>query len=166
MGKSIKKSKQSAQRKNIALNQVILGEEDTLFGRVVKKLGNSQFLIQTTDTEDRGIEVTAAILSKSMVRIEVGDVILVGRNESSKGITYEILGMIDKKTAVQLKEAKRLHPSLFSEQDDINDDLFDRNEDDKEGEESGKPKIDKGNKPVKKEKNLLNPEEEVDVEAI
>jgi translation initiation factor IF-1 len=165
MGKSMKKSKQGAQRKNEQLNQVVLKEEDVLFGRTNKKLGNGQFRILTTDDDGRGIEVNAVILGKSVVRIDVGDVVVVGKNESSSRVTYEILGALDKKTTQQLREGKRFHPSLFSETDELGDELFDRSEDVKPEEESGKPKMEKGNKPVKKDKALLE-NDEVDVDAI
>lgn len=168
MGKSMKKSKQGAQRKNEQLNQVVLKEEDVLFGRANKKLGNGQFRILTTDGDGRGIEVNAAILGKSVVRIDLGDVVVVGKNESAGKVTYEILGALDKKTTQQLREAKRFHPSLFAEAEGEGDDLFDRTEDAKSEEDAAaaaKSKLEKGNKPVKKDKALLA-DGEVDVDAI
>lgn len=165
MGKSMKKSKQGAQRKNEQLNQTILKEEDVLFGRTIKKLGNGQFRILTTDDDNRGIEVNATILGKSVVRIDIGDVVVVGRNESSGRVTHEILGAVDKKTTQQLRQAKRFHPSLFSDVDELGDDLFDRSEEVTPEQESAKPKMEKGNKPVKKDKALLD-NDDVDVDAI
>lgn len=166
MGKSMKKSKQGAQRKNEQLNQVVLKEEDVLFGRTNKKLGNGQFRILTTDGDGRGIEVNAVILGKSVVRIDLGDVVVVGKNESAGKMTYEILGALDKKTTQQLREAKRFHPSLFSDVDELGDDLFDRSEEAApEDAATAKPKMEKGNKPVKKDKALLA-DGEVDVDAI
>lgn len=161
----MKKSKQSAQRKNATLNQVVLKEEDVLFGRAIKKLGNGQFRILTADADNHGIEVNATVLGKSIVRIEVGEVVVVGRNESSGRVTYEILGAIDKKTTQQLREADRLHPSFFSDSDELGDDLFDRTDDvPKDEEGAAKPK-DKANKPIKKDKALLE-NDEVNVDAI
>lgn len=165
MGKSMKKSKQSAQRKNADLNHVVLKDTDALFGRAIKKLGNGYFRILTTDMENRGTEVNAVIQGKSVVRIELGDVVIVGRNESAGRVTYEILGAVDKKTTQQLREAKRFHPSLFSDAQGEGDDLFDRSEDAAAEEESAKPKAEKANKPVKKDKALLD-DGEVDVDAI
>jgi hypothetical protein len=168
MGKSMKKSKQSAQRKNTALNQVVLKEEDVLFGRAVKKLGNGMFSILTTDSDNHSIEVKAAIASKSVVRIMEGDIIIVGCNESAKHTTYEILGSVDKKTTQKLREANRLHKSFFTETDQLDDDLFDRSEDAVEEEDGSKPKMEKGNKPVKKEKMLAEggDDDEVDIDGI
>ena len=165
MGKNMKKSKQSAQRKNADLNHLVLKDTEALFGRALKKLGNGHFRILTTDGENRATEVSAVIQGKSIVRIELGDVIIVGRNESAGRVTYEILGALDKKTTQQLREAKRFHPSLFSDADEMGDDLFDRTEDAKEEDDSAKPKMEKGNKPVKKDKALLA-DDEVDVDAI
>jgi hypothetical protein len=165
MGKSMKKSKQSAQRKNTELNHVVLKDTEALFGRAVKKLGNGHFRILTTDSENHSTEVNAVVQGKSVVRIEIGDVIIVGRNESAGKVTYEILGALDKKTTQQLREAKRFHSSLFSEADTDGDELFDRSADAGEEEESAKPKMEKGNKPVKKDKALLA-DGEVDVDAI
>jgi translation initiation factor IF-1 len=165
MGKSMKKSKQSAQRKNATLNTVVLKEEDVLFGRAIKKLGNGQFRILTTDAENRGIEVVATILGKSTVRTELGDVVVVGVNESSSKKTYEILGPVSKKTTQELREANRLHSSFFADAGEDGDELFDRSADAGDEEESGKLKMDKSNKTVKKDRVLL-PEGEVDVDAI
>ena len=165
MGKSMKKSKQGAQRKNAELNQVVLKDTEALFGRTVKKLGNGHYRILTTDDDNRSIEVTAAIVSKSLVRPEIGDVVVVGKNESAGRVTYEILGSVDKKTTQQLREAKRFHPSLFSDVDSDGDDLFDRSGDAPAPEDAAKTKVEKGNKPVKKDKALLE-EDEVDVDAI
>jgi len=165
MSKSAKKSKQSAQRKNTQLNQVLLKDTEALFGRALKKLGNGHFRILTTDGDGHPTEVTAVIAGKSVVRIDIGDVIIVGCNESSSKQTYEILGSVDKKTAQQLRECNRFHPSLFSEGDGEGDDLFDRSEDATPEEGDAKGKVDKGNKPVKKDKALLD-DGEVDVDAI
>jgi len=164
MGKSMKKSKQAAQRKNAALNQIVLKEEDVIFGRAIKKLGNGHFRILTTDTDGHGTEVTAVITGKGVVRIEIGDVIVIGRNESAGRVSYEILGSVDKKTTQQLREAKRFHPCLFSETEGEGDDLFDRSAD-AVSEEEESSKVAKANKPIKKDKALLD-DGEVDVDAI
>ena len=164
MGKSMKKSKQSALRKNVQLNQIVLKEEDTIFGRAIKKLGNGHFRILTTDSDGRSTEVNAVIAGKSVIRIEVGDVIIVGKNDSAGKQSYEIIGSLDKKTTQQLREHNRFHPSLFSDADGEKDELFDRSEDMAEGG-AGKAKMDKGSKPVKKDKALLE-NDEVDVDAV
>ncbi len=168
MGKSAKKSKISAQRNNVLRTKAAVEDEEALFGRAMKTLGNGRFRIQTTDKEGRPIEADAAIAGRSVVRIQLGDVIIVGRNESSKHITYEILASCDKKAVKELRDAKRLHPSFFSEDDQLGDDLFDRSEDAAPEEESAKPKMEKGKKPTKSDKMspMVNENDDVDVDAI
>ncbi len=152
MPKSTKKSKISAQRNNVSRTKAAIEDEETLFGRATKTLGNGRFQIQTTDKDGRPIETSAVIAGRSVVRIQIGDVIIVGRNESSKHITYEILASCDKKAVKELRDAKRLHPSLFSEDDQLGDDLFDRSEDAAPEEDENKSKMEKGNKPAKSSK--------------
>jgi translation initiation factor IF-1 len=167
MGKSMKKAKISATRNNDLRTKVALKDTEALFGRAVKTLGNGRFRITTTDNEGRAIETDAAIAGRSVVRIQIGDVLIVGRNESAKHITYEILGSCDKKAVKQLRDTKRLHPALFSEEDELGDDLFDRSEQIAEEEEAAKPKMEKGNKPAKAPKGLVEDEDDdVNVDAI
>lgn len=151
MGKSFKKSARSAKNKNEALNKVVLEETDAIFGRTTKKLGNGRFRIQVPNEKGHGTEVDAYLLGKSMVRIEIGDVVILGRNDSGKNITYEILGSCEKSVVETLRKANRLHSSLFNDEDILGEDLFDRSEEiPAEGE--GTAKKEKSNKPVKKDK--------------
>jgi hypothetical protein len=71
MGKSFKKSARSAKNKNDSLNKIVLDEEDAVFGRTTKKLGNGRFRIQVPNEKGHGTEVDAYLLGKSMVRIEI-----------------------------------------------------------------------------------------------
>lgn len=169
MGKSYKKSAYSAKNKNESLNKFVLSEEDALFGRALKKLGNGRFRIQVPNADGHGVEADAAIAGKTVVRINIGDVVIVGRNDTGKHVTYEILGSCDSKVVQTLRKAQRLHPSLFHEDDELGDDIFDRSEDVKE-EETATAKKDKSNKPVKKDKILETKAQEenddVDVDRI
>lgn len=167
MGKSFKKAKQSAERKNKVLNTIVLTDEEAIFGRVVKKLGNGRFRIQVPDKKGNGSEADAAIVGKSVSRIDLGDVIVVGRNESAGRVTYEVLGPCDKKAVAALRDANRLHPSLFADGDDEGEDLFDRSEEiAADGDEAAKTKIEKGNKPTKTSKMAIADNGDVDVDAI
>lgn len=166
MGKSYKKSARSAKNKNESLNKIVLLEEDALFGRVQKKLGNGRFMIAVPNQEGHLIETDAYLLGKSMVRIEIGDVIIVGRNESAKKTTYEILGSCEKKVIESLRALQRLHPGLFNEEDVLGEDIFDRSEEVKDEEETARAKKEKSNKPVKKEKNIVIDDDDVDVDKI
>jgi hypothetical protein len=168
MGKSMKKAKISAQRNNVSRTKSAIADEEALFGRAVKTLGNGRFRITTTDNDGRAIETDAAIAGRSVVRIQIGDVLIVGRNESAKHITYEILGSCDKKAVKQLRDTKRLHPALFSEEDELGDDLFDRSEEIAAEEEAAKPKMEKANKPTKTTKATVadDDDDDVNVDAI
>ncbi len=167
MGKSFKKAKQSAERKNKTLNTIVLTDEDAVFGRVIKKLGNGRFRIQVPDKKGNGSEAEAAIVGKSISRIDLGDVVVVGRNESAGRISYEILGPCDKKAVTALRDAKRLHPSLLADTNEEGEDLFDRSEEiADEGEGGAKTKVEKGNKPAKPSKITVTETDDVDVDAI
>lgn len=129
-GRGFGKAKLAAKRNNEQRNKIVVQESDALFGRTLKSLGNCRFRIQTTDSNGRGVEADAVIGGKSVVRINIGDIVIVGRNETSARVTYEILGACDMKTVKQLRDAKRLHPSLCSEASGMDDDIFDREIDD------------------------------------
>lgn len=163
MGKSMKKAKISAERNNGLRAKAAVQDTEALFGRAIKTLGNGRFRIQTTDLDGHPTEADAAIGGRSVVRIQIGDIVIVGRNESSKRCTYEILGSCDKKTIKQLKDAKRLHPSLFSESDELGDEFFDRSEQIAEEEAASKEKDKKASKTAK---TAEVDEEDLDVDAI
>lgn len=128
-GKGYGKAKNAAKRNNTGLNQLVVKDDtEALFGRAVKKLGNGYFRILTTDSDGRGTEVNAKVIDKSVVLIQIGDMIVVGKNESAGKQTYEILGSLEKKTIKLLRDAKRLHPSLISDASGMEDELFDREE--------------------------------------
>jgi translation initiation factor IF-1 len=168
MPKRAGKANRSAILKNDRMNKGLIDDESVLFGRVLKSLGNCRFRIQTTDEDDRGVEVDAAIGGRSVIRIHPGDLVVVGRNDSAGKVNYEIFGACDKKTIGKLKEAERLHPSLFSETDDLTDDIFDRSEDlvdDDATTVAAATKKDKANKPSKVVK-LATESDDVDVDAI
>ncbi len=173
MGKSYKKANISAQRNNVSRTKAAIEDEEAIFGRATKTLGHGRFMIQTTDKDGRPIETSAVIAGRTVVRIQIGDVILVGRNESSKHITYEILASCDKKAVKELRDKKRLHPALFSEDDELGDDLFDRSEDIAAEDEEAKLKMEKGNKPSKTSKvadattrDMMAEEDDVNIDAI
>jgi translation initiation factor IF-1 len=166
MGKSFKKSNRAAKNKNEQLNKLVIDVDDAIFGRITKKLGNGRFRIQVPDSEGRGTEADASIAGKTTVRVDVGEVVIVGRNESSKHVTYEILGSCDKKTVEILKKADRLHSSLFNDTDGLGDDLFDRSEDAAVEEEGGAPKKEKANKTVRGKATVSAEDDDVDINAI
>ncbi len=138
------KAKRGAVKKNESLGKAVLAEDTALLGRVVKELGNKWFRIQTTNNKGHSLETEGHIRGNT-VRIHIGDVVILGSNESGGKITYEILGSCDKKVVKQLRDLKRLPSALTTGPDELGDDFFDRSEDEAE--------------PVKEE-------EDVDVDAI
>jgi translation initiation factor IF-1 len=157
------KAKRSALRNNEIRTKDAVIDDTALFGRTVKSLGNKRFRIQVPDKDGRGSEAEAVVGGKSVVRIQIGDVVIVGRNESAGKISYEILGSCDKKTVKQLRDTKRLHESLFNGEDTLGEDIFDRSEEAAPAEENQTGKM---NKPVKKMKVVVDEEEDVNVDAI
>ena len=154
MGKSYKKSIRSAESKNKELNDLVLREEDAVFGRAMKKLGGPWFQINVPDEKNHIIDVKAKIVGNTVVRIQTGDIVVVGVNESAKETTYEILGSLDTKTVESLRTLGRIHTALFSDTDDLGDDILDRTEEAAEEDEEAIRRKNKANKPVKKDKIL------------
>lgn len=134
MPKRAGKANLSAKRNNEVRMKVAVTDETALFGRAIKSLGNCRFRIQTLDEQGRTTETEAVIGGRSVIRICVGDIVIIGRNESAGRITYEILGSCDKKITKQLRDAKRLHPSLITDADVLKDEFFEAVEDAKEEE--------------------------------
>jgi translation initiation factor IF-1 len=157
------KSKRSAIRNNETRTKEAVIDDTALFGRTLKSLGHGHFRIQVPDKDGRGTEALATVGGRSVVRIQIGDVVIVGRNESAGKISYEILGSCDKKTVKQLRDAKRLHESLFNGDDTLGEDIFDRSEEAAPAEENPTGKT---NKPVKKMKIIVSEDDSVNVDAI
>lgn len=123
------RTNRSANRNNDSLNRDILDDTNGFFGRAIKALGHRRFQVETVDKKGNPILVDAPIRGK-ILWINVGDVLILGRNESSDASSYEILGACDKKTLKRLRDAKRLPASLFSGTgEEAGDDLFDRSDD-------------------------------------
>jgi translation initiation factor IF-1 len=157
-GMNYGKAKRSAQRNNDMLNKDVLADPQAIFGRIMKPLGNARFRVNTTDNRGYPIEADASIRGNS-VRIATGDIVVLGRNESAGKVIFEIMGSCDKKTVKQLRDSKRIHSSLVTEADLMDDDLFDR--DDEGGEETEEP-----TKPSPAAAKTAAKDEEVDLDEI
>lgn len=157
------RTNRSANRNNDSLNRDILDDPTGFFGRAVKALGHRRFQVETVDAKGNPILVDAPIRGK-ILWINVGDVLILGKNESSDASSYEILGACDKKTLKRLRDAKRLPSSLFPESGEgLGDDLFDRSDDIAEDETTaGKQEKPKAKAPVAEP----SAEEEIDLDAI
>lgn len=152
------RTNRSANRNNEFLNRDIIDDAGGIFGRAIKALGHRRFQVETVDKKGNVILIDAPIRGK-ILWINVGDVLILGKNDSS----YEILGACDKKTLKKLRDAKRLPESLFaSNGQDGEDDLFDRSDDipDDEIPVQEKPKV---KAPVQE---TVKEGEEVDIDEI
>jgi translation initiation factor IF-1 len=105
---NISKSKGRKAVKEEKIRKIALSDDDALYGRVIKSLGQRQFRIILPDASMRLIEVTAKIPKKRSLITE-SDIVVV----ATSGTAYEIQGTMDKKTAHTLAKEKRLHPDLL-----------------------------------------------------
>jgi translation initiation factor IF-1 len=105
---NISKSKGRKSVKEEKVRRIALSDDDALYGRVIKALGQRQFRIILPDASMRLIEVTAKIPKKRSLIGEM-DIVVV----AASGTTYEIQGTMDKKTAHTLVKEKKLHPDLL-----------------------------------------------------
>lgn len=105
---NISKSKGRKAVKEEKIRKIALSDDNALYGRVIKSLGQRQFRIILPDSSMRLIEVTAKIPKKRSLITE-SDIVVV----ATSGAAYEIQGTMDKKTAHTLANEKRLHPDLL-----------------------------------------------------
>jgi translation initiation factor IF-1 len=141
MGKNYRTNR-SANRNNDCLNRDVIDDPEGLFGRATKALGHRRFQVETADKKGNPILVDAPLRGK-IIWVNAGDIVILGKNDSEGGYGYEILGSCDKKTLKKLRDAKRLPASLCSETgNEVDDDIFDRNDDllEDEAPQQGKPK--------------------------
>ena len=159
MPKTSGKAFRSAKAKNERVAKEVLVDDTAFFGRTIKSLGNCRFRIQTTDEDGRPTEAEAVIGGRSVVRINIGDIVIVGRNKSAGRITYEIVGSCDKKTIKKLREVTRLHSSLLDLGGGLDDDIFDHSGDVGDEEEEAKDT-------KEKKQSAAGEDEDLDVDAI
>ena len=107
-----KRAKVKEQR-NVRTVVAALDDEEAIFGRVTKILGNCRFLVTIWDAKNKRhiVDIQAKIPGKGSkkVRIELNDIIfLVG-----SGRDWEIMAKIDPKTANKLKKEGRISAELL-----------------------------------------------------
>ena len=90
-----------------------LDDEDALFGRVIKPLGERQFRVVVPHKErlsdkPRLIEVQAKI-PKKRCTISINDIVIVAKS----GGTYEIQGNMESRQIHRLNKERRIHPGLL-----------------------------------------------------
>jgi len=133
-------AKAAADKNDRAIRSIMGGEEGN-FGRIEKALGNRQFRVRFFDGTDLHAELTAiprGVFSaggKARVRISTGDIVILDgvqmiptAKKQGKTITLEITAKLDKKEAQQLYKQGRIHASVYQENEDEADDLFEHAE--------------------------------------
>jgi translation initiation factor IF-1 len=103
IGKGRKAVKQERYR------AMALGDDQAVYGKVIKVLGFRQFHVVLPDASKRLIEVRATVPKKRAL-INTDDIVIVAPN----GATYEIQATMDRKTANNLVKEKKMHPDLLS----------------------------------------------------
>jgi hypothetical protein len=101
------------QKRNLAIENAALDDQDTLFGRAVRARGDGWFDIILQNEKHRGelFETRARIGGHSVARINVNDIIIVAKS----GNICEILGLISTKSAKGLVKERRIPSSLLVE---------------------------------------------------
>ena len=148
------KSKGRKATKQEMIRRIALSDDETLYGRVIKALGQRQFRIILPDASKRLIEVTAKIPKKRAL-IQESDIVIV----ATSGTSYEIHGNMDRKTAHTLVKEQKLHPDLLAsgDWDSTKKEIVQQGNDvgivfDYEGVET-KEEVEEGEEDVKKRKD-------------
>jgi hypothetical protein len=116
MPKNLAKSQRAAEKKqkhNSGIEGSAIDDPDALFGRALKSLGNGWFQIAVQDPNRREslIEAVAAIGGRSVIRIQINDIVVVAQS----GKRYELMGSISRKGALHLQSQKRIPKTLLVE---------------------------------------------------
>ncbi len=173
VGAKVSKTAKRAEKKNKSNLHIAVEDDDAVFGRVTKVLGNRRFLVTYWDPENRRhiVDIQATI-AKKKVRIDINDIV----NIAGSGRDWEIQAQIDPKSANKLKKEGRISAELLLATENApvkaaggGDALeFDYGDDEERGEESdpdteeAKPK--KGE--ALKGKKVVEDLEDADIDAI
>lgn len=87
-----------------------MDDDSALFGRAIKALGNCRFRVVVPDARGSLKEEDARIGGKSVIRIEINDIVIVARS----GKDLEIMGRMDRKGTARLQKENRIHPALIT----------------------------------------------------
>lgn len=140
VGAKVSKTAKRAEKKNKSNLHIAVEDDDAVFGRVTKILGNRRFLVTYWDPENRRhiVDIQATI-AKKKVRIDINDIV----NIAGSGRDWEIQAQIDPKSANKLKKEGRISAELLLATENApvraagGDALeFDYGEDEEKGEES------------------------------
>lgn len=140
VGAKVSKTAKRAEKKNKSNLHIAVEDDDAVFGRVTKILGNRRFLVTYWDPENRRhiVDIQATI-AKKKVRIDINDIV----NIAGSGRDWEIQAQIDPKSANKLKKEGRISAELLLATENApvkaagGDALeFDYGDDEEKGEES------------------------------
>ena len=98
------------EKRNAKISLSALDDESSLYGKAIKALGNKRFRIIVPDARGALREEEARIGGKSVIRIEINDIVVVVRS----GRDLEIMGRMDKKNTARLQKDNRIHPALLT----------------------------------------------------
>jgi initiation factor 1A len=114
-GKNYKKSKHATPMKA----QLFLPEQDQIFGRVIRNLGQRRMLVFSNDNKIRMCHIRGS-MRRGSSWISVGDIVLITRRDfekaSEKSTDYEnadIIARYDKDLVSDLKKVEGINPKLF-----------------------------------------------------
>ena len=142
-GKNYKKSKHSTPMKA----QLVLPEQDQIFGRVIRNLGQRRMLVFSNDNKIRMCHIRGS-MRRGSSWISVGDIVLITRREFEKEAEkpgeYEnadIISRYEKELTSDLRKVQGINPKLFMQIEAVDakllneicskkyDDLQDKDED-------------------------------------
>lgn len=98
------------EKHNSRVSISAMDDDSALFGRAIKALGNCRFRVVVPDARGSLKEEEARIGGKSVIRIEINDIVIVARS----GKDLEIMGRMDRKGTARLQKENRIHPALIT----------------------------------------------------
>jgi initiation factor 1A len=125
-GKNYKKSKHSTPMKA----QLFLPEQDQIFGRVIRNLGQRRMLVFSNDNKIRMCHIRGS-MRRGSSWISVGDIVLITRRDfeklPEKPGDYEnadIISRYDKDLVSDLKKVQGINPKLFIQIESVDQKLL------------------------------------------
>lgn len=109
VGAQMSKTKKRAERRNNQNTSLALDDDEAIFGRVTKALGNRQFLVTIWDSgKNKHIVDVRCTIPKKKVRIDINDIV----NVAGDGEFWEIQAQLDSKLVSKLKKEGRISADL------------------------------------------------------
>jgi len=125
-GKNYKKSKHATTMKA----QLFLPEQDQIFGRVIRNLGQRRMLVFSNDNKIRMCHIRGS-MRRGSSWISVGDIVLITRRdfekEAERATEYEnadIIARYEKELTSDLKKVQGINPKLFMQIETVDQKLL------------------------------------------